>query len=80
MRQPAEKRSIRQRGQGMTEYIIIVIVIAVLSIAVASRFGNQIRELFSAAGDEVAGTPHAIDNKMGGGADVDREMTDLGGN
>lgn len=78
MKQMRTKKTWRQRGQGMAEYIIIVLVIAVLTIAVATRFGNQIRNLFSAAGDNMAGTDTAVDNKMGSGADVDREIGDLG--
>ncbi|MET0964259.1 MAG: hypothetical protein ABWY05_15810 [Noviherbaspirillum sp.] len=45
----------RQRGQGMTEYIIIVALIAVAAIAVYQFFGQTIRSQISAIANEVAG-------------------------
>lgn len=47
-------RKNRRRGQGMTEYIIIVMAVALLSLAVVMKFGNQIRNLFIGASDELA--------------------------
>lgn len=40
-----------KRAQGMTEYIIIVAVIAILSLAVIMRYGNQLRQIFGVATD-----------------------------
>ena len=63
----------RQRGQGMTEYIIIVVVIAVLSIAVLLKFGNQIRNLFWASGTELSGQDASVDQTiMGDAADENK--------
>jgi Flp pilus assembly pilin Flp len=45
----------RQRGQGMTEYIIIVALIAVAAIGVYSFFGETVREQTAAIANEVAG-------------------------
>ncbi|MDR1463074.1 MAG: hypothetical protein LBI68_08075 [Azoarcus sp.] len=45
----------RQAGQGMTEYIIIVAVIAIGSIAVYSYFGDTIRDQTSAAAVALSG-------------------------
>lgn len=45
----------KRRGQGMTEYIIIVALIAIGCIGVVSAFGNQIRHLFGIASDGLAG-------------------------
>ncbi len=45
----------RRKGQGMTEYIIIVALIAIAAIAVITLFGNNIRALFGAASDATAG-------------------------
>ena len=36
-----------RRGQGMTEYIIIVALIAIAAIGVVSLFGDNIRKLFA---------------------------------
>ena len=42
-------------GQGMTEYIIIVALVAIASIAVVTLFGDQVRSLFAASKDQLAG-------------------------
>lgn len=46
---------VRQHGQGMTEYIIIVALIAVAAIAVYQLFGNTIRNQTAAMAQELAG-------------------------
>jgi Flp pilus assembly pilin Flp len=46
---------IRQRGQGMTEYIIIVALIAVAAIGVYSYFGKTVRDQTAGLAKEVAG-------------------------
>jgi pilus assembly protein Flp/PilA len=38
-----------QSGQGMTEYLIIVALISIAAVGVVTVFGNDIRQLFSAA-------------------------------
>ncbi len=45
----------RQRGQGMTEYLIIVALIAVAAIGVYSYFGKTVREQTAGLAKEVAG-------------------------
>ncbi len=42
-------------GQGMTEYIIIVALIAIAAIGVVTIFGNNIRRLFAASTNALAG-------------------------
>jgi Flp pilus assembly pilin Flp len=49
------RRFARQLGQGMTEYIIIVAVIAIASIAVYSYFGDTLRNQTAAAATALAG-------------------------
>ena len=44
-----------QRGQGMTEYIIIVALIAIAAIGVVSLFGDNIRALFASSSNALAG-------------------------
>ena len=44
-----------RKGQGMTEYIIIVALVAIASIGVVTIFGNQIRALFSASTRQLQG-------------------------
>src|SRR5712692_12106464 len=43
------------RGQGMTEYIIIVALIAIAAIGIISLFGDNIRKLFGASAQALAG-------------------------
>lgn len=45
----------KHRGQGMTEYIIIVALIAVAAIAVYQFFGQTIRSQTAGIAKEVAG-------------------------
>lgn len=49
------KRKKARKGQGMTEYIIIVALIAIAAIGVITLFGDNIRALFGAASDATAG-------------------------
>ena len=45
----------KQLGQGMTEYIIIVALIAVAAIAVTQLFGTTVRSQMGAIAKEVGG-------------------------
>jgi type IV pilus assembly protein PilA len=45
----------RQRGQGMTEYIIIVALIAVAAIGVYKFFGQTVRSQTAGLAQELAG-------------------------
>ncbi|MCP4870041.1 MAG: Flp family type IVb pilin [Proteobacteria bacterium] len=42
-----------ERGQGMTEYVIILVAIAVVCIAIAVQFGGKIKALFEAADNQI---------------------------
>lgn len=44
-----------ERGQGMTEYIIIVALIAIAAISVVTIFGDNIRALFGTSANALAG-------------------------
>ncbi len=44
------------RGQGMTEYIIIVALIAIAAIGVFTAFGGTIRNQVAGMANELAGT------------------------
>jgi pilus assembly protein Flp/PilA len=50
-----KKNKLNRRGQGMTEYIIIVALIAIATIGVITLFGNNIRKLFGASADALSG-------------------------
>lgn len=49
------KNQLKQLGQGMTEYIIIVALIAIAAIAVYGFFGDTIRGQMGAMSQELAG-------------------------
>lgn len=49
------KKYLRQLGQGMTEYIIIVALIAIAAIAVYSFFGDTLRSQTGAITKELSG-------------------------
>lgn len=74
--------TLRQRGQGMTEYIIIVALIAVAAIGVYALFGKTIRNQVAGLAGEVAGTGGADAVKAAGeaagkateAADKDKKM------
>ncbi|QDQ29037.1 pilus assembly protein [Chitinimonas arctica] len=55
LRQAMRQLPRRQSGQGMTEYIIIVALIAVAAIGVYSFFGQTIRNQVSGLASEVSG-------------------------
>lgn len=44
-----------QRGQGMTEYVIVVALIAVAAIGVVTVFGDNVRNLFATSAEALAG-------------------------
>jgi Flp pilus assembly pilin Flp len=44
-----------QRGQGMTEYIIMVALIAIAAISIYTLFGKQIRSVVAGIGGQLAG-------------------------
>lgn len=52
------QRSPRRRvlGQGMTEYIILVALVAVATIGVVGLFGNDLRKLFGMSSDALSGS------------------------
>lgn len=50
-----------EKGQGMTEYIIIVALIAIASITIVGFFGDKVRGLFAGSGDKLDGTLNAGD-------------------
>jgi len=67
MRTPSFKSyrcHVRQAGQGMTEYIIILVVIAIGSIFVYTQFGNTLRHQTAAAAKALAGQDGSTQTAM----------------
>jgi type IV pilus assembly protein PilA len=46
----------RERGQGLTEYALIVVLVAVAALVALKLFGRQIKGLFTSATTEIATT------------------------
>ncbi len=65
----------KSAGQGMTEYIIIVALIAVAAIAVYQLFGSTIRSQTAGIAQEVAGK-NAADAISNAGAAADKAVTE----
>jgi pilus assembly protein Flp/PilA len=67
-----------QKGQGMTEYIIIVALIAIAAIGVVTIFGDNIRRMFGASVDALAGTADATTGaKKANGSSTHRNVTNF---
>tara|TARA_Y100001934_G_C12308373_1_gene753640 strand:+ start:628 stop:879 length:252 start_codon:yes stop_codon:yes gene_type:complete len=66
-----------QRGQGMTEYIIIVALIAVGAIAVVTIFGDNIRALFGSSANALVGQSTAPSELGGTQVNPDEVQKDL---
>jgi Flp pilus assembly pilin Flp len=54
-----------KKGQSTAEYIIIVALVAIGSIALITIFGNQIRALFSASAQQLAGNQVNAQDRAG---------------
>ena len=69
-----------RRGQATTEYILIVVLVAVLSIGIITVFGNQIRDLFRVSTERMGGE---LDSTLDSGitdsaaGEVNKDISDL---
>lgn len=62
-----QTKSLRKnRGQGMTEYIIIVALIAIAAIGIITLFGDNIRRLFGMSADALAGDSNIAQRNTSG--------------
>ncbi len=50
----------REEGQTMTEYILIVALIAIAAIVVLRLFGEQIKDLFTGARDTIENETESV--------------------
>lgn len=51
-----------ENGQGMTEYIIIVALIAIAAIGIITVFGHNLRNLFKNSANALGGNESATEN------------------
>lgn len=66
----------RQRGQGMTEYVIVVALVAVAAIAIVGIFGQQLRANFYSMARALAGHESKTPDKSGA-AEREADKKDL---
>lgn len=66
----------RNAGQGMTEYIVVVALVAVAAIAIVGRFGQQLRANFYSMTRALAGHESKTPDKSDG-AERQAEKKDL---
>ena len=77
------RKSMRKnRGQGMTEYIIIVALIAIAAIGVITLFGDNIRRLFGMSSDALGGDDNIAQRNTtkASAAVTDKTMKNFGQN
>ncbi len=68
---------VKKRGQGMTEYIIIVALIAIAAIGVYSLFGQTVRQQTAGMAQELSGKKAT--NEIKGAQDASKDAsTDAG--
>jgi pilus assembly protein Flp/PilA len=78
---PTQLKKNQKRGQGMTEYIIIVALIAIAAIGVITLFGDNIRALFGGAADALAGDDNVANRGTGSSTVLERkQMSNFGEN
>ena len=70
------RRGLDRKGQSTAEYIIIVVIVAVLSIAVVTIFGTRIRALFAYSANEITGKDGTDPSQSGGdpNTEVDKKL------
>ncbi|MDR0966825.1 MAG: hypothetical protein LBM75_10085 [Myxococcales bacterium] len=69
-----------EEGQGMTEYIIIVALIAIAAIGVITVFGNNLRILFSNSANALAGQETSTTAGKSGLTATKKTLANFGGN
>ena len=73
MIQKSQKQLRKRRGQGMTEYIIIVALIAIAAIGIITLFGNNIRKLFGASAQALAGNETVVNQGQTANTQLERK-------
>jgi len=67
----------KSRGQGLTEYIIIVALVAVAGIGIVNIFGNQLRNQFHAIVKAMSGSETATVRSLAGKAGTESNQKNL---
>lgn len=65
-----------RRGQATTEYILIVVLVAILSIGIITIFGDAVRDLFGVSAERLAGETDAkLDPSVTQGVEAATQQT-----
>ncbi len=79
-KRPSTQSLKNRRGQGMTEYIIIVALIAIAAIGVITTFGNDIRHIFDSSTDALSGNVSVTNASKKYGSKANDTLKDFGQN
>ena len=77
MTKKSAKYSRKEKGAAMTEYILIIALVAIGSIAVLTVFGDQIRAIFSASTSQLQGTDVDPENQGDTSGMVKKKLNDF---
>jgi len=66
-----------RKGQGLTEYIIVVALVAVAGIGIVNIFGNQLRNQFNTIVRAMAGSSTATVESLAGKAGTESNQKNL---
>jgi len=66
-----------RKGQGLTEYIIVVALVAVAGIGIVNIFGNQLRNQFNTIVRAMAGSTTATVESLAGKAGTEANQKNL---
>ena len=66
-----------RKGQGLTEYIIVVALVAVAGIGIVNILGNQLRNQFNAIVRAMAGSTTATVESLAGKAGTEANQKNL---
>jgi Flp pilus assembly pilin Flp len=75
-RTPRSRRS--ESGQGMSEYLIIVALIAIAAIGVVTVFGADIRQLFSGTTSSLSGNAQVTNTAVKANVNKNKSLKDYG--
>ncbi|HUJ24628.1 MAG TPA: hypothetical protein VLW85_01315 [Myxococcales bacterium] len=78
MRRFVKKLFKSQSGQGMSEYLIIVALIAIAAIGVVTVFGRDIRSLFSDTTNSLAGNVQNTNSGVKANVKTNKSLKNFG--
>ena len=66
-----------RKGQGLTEYIVVVALVAIAGIGIVNIFGNQLRNQFHTVVKAMAGSTTATVESLAGKAGTEANQKNL---